>query len=449
MNNKSISKSFLAFLIIAGFFCFSGCKKDFDKVGASVIPGGSNPGVLFNDTSTLLAHSVRIDSLRTDETINNMLGSMLDPVFGHTSASFSAQYRLVNKNHDFGENPVLDSVILVMRYADYYGDTTTPLTLRVYEVSQTLYKDSVYFSNNEIQNYGFDYADYTFYPQPGKKETVIIDEDTTVYAPRIRINLGELSNEIGNKIINADSMYLADNENFNDYFKGLQFAVDNVAANGSVLSFDLMSSPSSLIIYYHIDTNNYAFPLVVNENSARINHFSHDYQLADQDFYQQVISENPDTTLGKKTLYLQSMAGAKTIIRFPHIHDFFNTERVIINEAKIVLPVKGQELMFKEPEQLGLLRFNDEGNSEFIVDELEGSAFFDGTFDSVSNSYQFRITRYIQQLMLNELEDYGLSLFINGSSSYPYRLILAGTDPESYVPDLDRLKLELRYTLVK
>ncbi len=433
------------FLIIISFIIFQSCKKDPDRVGAEIIPPGGKLGLNYTDTATIIAYSILTDSVRTDETSVNLFGSYTDPVFGRNTASFYTQCRLASTNPDFGPNPSVDSVILTLDYFNYYGDTTYPLTMHVYEMSKQIFEDSTYFSNYSIPDYGIDYANFSFFPKP--KTPIFLGDDTVASSPRLMINLGKYSTELGDKILNADSAILADNDNFLDYFYGLHITADPVTTDGSIIYFNLESAISNLAIYYHNDTvDSLSFVLNINEKCARYSHFEHnDYAEADQVFKDQVLYK--DTLLGNDLLYLQSMAGVHTKIFFPYIYDWFETEKIVVNEARLVIPVEDYEAIYSKPPQLKMYRYNEDGTLLIMVDDILGGDYFGGEYNAVDNDYSFRITRYIQQLMLHDYKDYGLQLIITGIYDNAYRTIITGPDPE-FINENRKLKLEISYTIV-
>ncbi len=147
------------------------------------------------------------------------MGSYYEQIFGTSTASFYTQVRLSSVNYDFGPNPVLDSLVLTLDYNGYYGDTNSSLAIHVYEVSEQMYRDSAYYSNEDISNEGFDYANTHFIPRPNTPVYPV--SDTIAELPRLSIRLSDISPDLGNKILNADSASLADNANFVNYFKGL------------------------------------------------------------------------------------------------------------------------------------------------------------------------------------------------------------------------------------
>lgn len=438
-------KSILVFLLLLSAFIFQNCEKDPDKVGSEIIPESDKLNVAYSDTASLRAYSIRSDSVRTDETSRNLLGSYKDAVFGKTTASFFTQLRLSSVNPDFGPNPVLDSLVLTLDYSGYYGDTNTALQLHVYELSEQMYKDSVYYSNQSIPQEDIDYANMQFYPRP--KTPTYPNSDTLAEPARLSINLSNYYPDLGNKILTADSASLADNENFLEYLKGLYVTVDAVASGGSIIYFDLESALSNLSLYYHNDTlDSLSYLLNINENCARFTHFDHnDYADADEQFKQQVL--NQDTALGKEILYLQSMAGIRTKIFFPYIKNWFETEKILVNEATLKVYLQdGQQELFK-PDKLTLYKFVESGGLTFLEDEYEGAEYFGGYYDSLNQNYSFRITRHIQHLMMGTEVDYGLALNIEAAYNNAYHLILNGTENESISGN--KMLLELRYTILE
>ncbi len=107
------------------------CQKEPDLIGLDLLPIEDNLNIDYTDTSTVVAYTLREDSLRTDELALNLLGSMSDPVFGTTTASIYTQYRLSKNNVTFGENAVADSMILTLTYKGVYGDSMASKTIRV------------------------------------------------------------------------------------------------------------------------------------------------------------------------------------------------------------------------------------------------------------------------------------------------------------------------------
>src|SRR5436190_2189751 len=98
-------------LLTAGFLFLAACN-DPEIIGLDVQPPNDRINLIYSDSTTITAYTVREDSLRTDETTYQLLGSYLDPVFGRTDASIFAQVTTVLPGVSFGDSTVLDSLVL-------------------------------------------------------------------------------------------------------------------------------------------------------------------------------------------------------------------------------------------------------------------------------------------------------------------------------------------------
>jgi hypothetical protein len=441
------SKKILLLLFIVSGILIQSCNKKPEQIGEGIQPDKDLITLKFSDTSGIVAYSIREDSVRTDKPEHSMLGSIKDPVFGTTVASFYTQIRLSNSNHDFGENPQLDSLVLQLAYSGYYGDTTTAQTIRVYELAEAIYYDSAYYSH-DVKDFGsLDYAAYTFVPKP--KTTYKWQGDTL--SPLIRMRLDHLSPSLGEKLLSASETHLSANDKFVEYFRGIYVTADPVSENGAVLNFNLPSVLSGLTIYYSNDEqDSLRFEFTITSSDARFNRFDHsDYQDADPDLKNQLL--NGDTLLGRNKLYVQAMGGIKTKLFFPNLTRFAAQQggKIVVNEAKLIFTGRSIDtLLYFPPSQLALVKVKEDGSYSLLSDQLEGDNYFGGSYLPLSNQFQFRLTRYVQDLILNGGdEDYGLYVFISGASSRANRWVMNGIQPDN--DTLSPLRLELNYSLVR
>src|SRR5437868_4395760 len=126
-------------------FAFSCKKKTPADIGLPLLPGEDLLNALFTDSTTLVAHTVKDDSLNTKNVNPVLLGNINDPIFGITKSSLFTQLSLSKANPDFGTNPVLDSAVLSLVYSvsgttiQHYGNLT-PQKFDVYELTEPLNK---------------------------------------------------------------------------------------------------------------------------------------------------------------------------------------------------------------------------------------------------------------------------------------------------------------------
>ena len=98
---------------------------------------------------------------------------------------------------------------------------------------------------------------------------------------------------------------------------------------------------------------------------------------------------------------------------------------------------------FTEPNTLSLVKFNATGSTSILQDYQEGTAYYGGSYSTTKHTAQFRISEYLQELLLGKEENYGLSLGINGGAYLANRLVINGPETES-----DNLRVEVTYSLV-
>jgi len=414
---------------------FMGCQQEPEAIGLDLIE--NNPLLVeYSDTTTVGAYAVLEDSLRTDEAIISLFGSMFDPVFGKTTSSIYTQFALSTLGQDFGTNPVCDSMKLFLRYAGFYGDTAAAQTVKVYEVIEEIILDTSYFSN---QNLDYDptlLADYTFVPHP--YDTVWID--SIPFEPHLEIPMNSL---LGDKILTAPASALDNNEEFKKYINGIYITTDPIETpnSGATLYMNFFSTLSRINIYYHNEEGDSLFyRLVLNSTSnARFGNYNHyDYADASQEFQQQVLPPQ-DTTLGKLVVYGQGMSGVKTKITFPYLMDWVKDNSIAVNEAKLYFTNLETGDIFRPPPKLSLLKILEDGSVDFIIDQYEGENYFGGYLKD--DEYMFRITRYLQGLLTGGETDYGLYLLVSGGSLNAERVILGGSESQ-----LGQIRLEMIYT---
>jgi len=120
-------------------------------VGVDVLPNQSGLNTTFTDTVTIISNTVKEDSLRTDTLFSkHLLGNYNDPVFGKSQASIYTQVLLPTNNVNFGDSLKLDSIVLTLAYNGFYGDTSIPQTVEVYELNEDLSVGNEYYSDQDF-----------------------------------------------------------------------------------------------------------------------------------------------------------------------------------------------------------------------------------------------------------------------------------------------------------
>jgi hypothetical protein len=433
---------FLVSVLIFIISTFLGCKNDPAKIGIDIQPETERFSVKGTDTTTIFAHSVFLDSVRSDKTSRTMLGSYNDPVFGTSTVALNLQFRLSTASLELGESPVLDSMILSLQYASMnlsgldeifaYGDTTTTQTFRVYEITDNSFIDTIYYSNQILTTNNAESAIHVFEPKP--TDSIVI-EDEKVKA-RLRI---KMEDSFVQKFRDASVDDLSSIENFLSFLPGLKIQPDDVSDGGAILFFDATSTFTRLTLYYSNQSEDsliYHFP--VTSTSARFMNFSHDYSLASAEFQQQL---NGDTTLGQQKFFLQSLAGVAAVIELPYIKEYSKNKNLALNLAKLIITNSDTENEFAPPVDLVLFNISPDGSNTFLADQFEGVDYFGGSYESSNGEYFFRITQQMQNILQSDTIPPRFYLSISGASIMPNRVVCNGFNQPS-----SRLRLELIFT---
>jgi len=442
-GSVSTRKYFLGFMAVAMILIIFSCKKDPNQIGLNIQPEVDKIGVIYSDTMSIVARSKLVDSITTSLTGLALIGSYFDPVFGPSTTAFSTQLRLSTAAHSFGDNPILDSLILIMKYDGIYGSEEEVQTIKVYELDNRIVFDSIYYSTSVVPHKSTVLAERDF--TPNINDSVVVNGDTL--APHLRINLAGLTDELALKLLAADSSIMSSNETFSDYFNGLRIEAQEISSGGGIVYYDLIHSMSRMELYYHNDEDDsLQFDYTISSYSARFGNFYHDYDQADMEFRNQVIFG--DTTMGEQKCYLQPMAGVVTYLDFPEITSWYDDGAIAINEALLYLDGYEDEPEYDPPIYLALVQRISDTTVSPLIDQQEGQVFFGGEYDTDENRYYFRITSHIQNIMSGDSENYTLELGVDGGSYNANRFVLNGTNPFDPIPVERRMRLELVYTII-
>ena len=417
------------------------CTKEISPIGTKLLDPGDLLNMGYTDTVHIRAYSIPDDSVFTLNLKYAQVGSMYDPVFGRTDATFYSEVITSSSRVRFGLSPVFDSAYLYLPYKSSYGDSISNTTFHVYPLTESLL-DSVHSYSNRTLAYDINnpLGSVTFQPKP---------HDSTYYngkkqAPTLRI---PINSKFGNLVLAADTTSLNTPSLFTKYYKGICIVADpqNSSGKGCIVNFDLSSAYSYIRMYYHNPGDTVKTSLF--EVSTNCSHFQsydhHGYADAIPMLKQQL---EGNSSLGQQFLFAQGMGGIKIKIEFPFLKQSFDPQKIVINDAQLILGNASVSDVFPNPTSISLRGIGEKGTTSpySIVDENEGAAYFDGGYYAGSNSYRFHLTRYIQQLLLGQVNANGLHLIIPNSGYYGARLILNGTSSEQ-----SDLKLYLRYTKLK
>lgn len=409
------------------------CKKTPKTIGSDLQPNNSLITVSFSDRQSIEAMTFTVPYLSTKQLGYAFIGNMNDPVFGNSNFDFYTQFRLSTSSLIWGDNAVTDSVVLRLVYNGYYGDTINQeLTVRVFELAESLSADTAYQSNTVLQCETEELGNRTFVPRP------LTPVDSTLDRGALRV---VLNNSIGEKLMatNYDS-----NTEFQNTFKGLHVVCDKNSNPASAVSFNLMHTGSYLRVYYHNDTDTLKYDFVVKSSDVRYNHYTHDYTNSEIEFYQNT----------QQKLYVQGAAGTRVWVRFPKLKewaDSLNTN-IAINDARLILSsaVDVHDTLYPAPSKLVVAGAKFDADTTYVIlyDQLVSAEYYGGEYNKTDRYVWFRITEYIQNVIQNgtyATDTDGLFIYVDQGSLTPHRWAFHSALSDSTDK---RIRLELVYSLI-
>ncbi|MDD4848425.1 MAG: DUF4270 family protein [Bacteroidales bacterium] len=406
-------------LIICLLITFISCKKDPSKVGLEIQPIDSEMDLNFDDSTIHLnAFTVKRDSMNTTNILYFVLGSMNDPNFGLTRTAFNTNFRLETNKPTFGNQPVADSICLMLSYAGSWGDSAAFITANVYELldSLSISDESEYDARSEINYDPVAVGSKTF--TPNLTDSVVINE--VKYPPFLSI---KLSQEFAERML-ADSLNFGTNEDFLKVFHGLRVEAQQTSETGNIVYFKPTSTETKLVLYYSSDTIHSSFSFVVNDNCTWFNNYYQEYTNPDLQFEEE--GGQQDSISALNHLYLQPFLGTRIRLDFTGFDELRKKENVALNEVKLILPNALDYNASMAPPARFIIYALD-GDQEVLILDAMTSAYFDGNYKQDLNQYSIRMTRYFQQRLQNEvMDDDILYLQIIGGAYNANSVVLKG-----------------------
>ncbi len=435
-----MKKLLLCTLALLACLLMPGCKRESSDIGLDLID--NLVGTTFTDTVTLQAYSELEDTISTTNLSANILGHLSDPVFGDSEAGIYAEFALAGDAVNFGEAPSIDSVVLTLQISGYYGDTNSTVGIRVHRLTESLDSETTYHQDATMEHdptpINQNLNGYTLRPNT----SMVVD--TGVYNAHMRIRL---SPQFGQELLNHQAEL---NNDFSGYLPGLYItAVSHTGNRGYMLTSNMTSALTGITLYYHNaneQNKRYTFPC--SDKCVRFTHISHNYETSQSsDFVEEVLQNQH--AIGQEVLYVQGGGGVKTHITFPNLEHAFDhlDKRVVIHRAELVVTdMEPSNPYLTHPTALTLQGIGKSDSAiRFIPDDdyYTSVAYYGGTYDASKHEYRFRVTKWVQQLILQQGDwSNSINLIVRGSGVRPHRLVLDGTHLDSPT----RLRLEIAYS---
>ena len=381
-------------------FVFS-CQEDYSEIGTDII----NDQIINiqNQTYPVKTYNKKIMPFQSNGLPGYMIGHYNDPNFGSTTVHFLGQLTPGVYSPSFGDNTVLDSVILTIPYFSklddeiytidsLYGNGPIKLSifkndffLRNFDPGTDLDESQRYFSNGAMSNsesINFDqlqgqllYVNDNF--SPVNEEIILVTRDeegeiltSETLPPSLRIRLEDNLPESFWETLIFDKEgqdELSSANNFYNYFRGLFFKVEQTNNQpGSLLQMNFGSADAHLKLYYTYETTSATTDETTVRQGVYDMRFAGNTTALFENIFSDNISQfinNANEEQGDSQLFLKGGEGSMAVVELfsedengNNFQDFINDFREVINEGQA-----NEERIIK--------RLVNEAYLEFFIDD--------------------------------------------------------------------------------
>jgi hypothetical protein len=357
MKNIKLLSVFFIILIYS-------CDKEFASIDSDVI--SAENAINFNTSSIdypIVASNLRLNPVKSNNLPSFMLGYNNNPFYGESKASFLGQVVPAEFSPSFGENVVLDSVVLTIPYYSrgvdtdddgnisyeidsVYGNTATKLYvyksnfyLRDFNPSGDFSDSQNYYSNGALSNSESinqseieaellyesgiigDGSD-DFIPSSERIDLTSLDSLGESYvassiAPAVRLKLNNPNDNFWQSLFfeNEGNPELINPNTFKEFFRGLYIKADGVNSEGSMMLLNFASSNTKLTIHYtsetstdsDTDSGGTSTETITSQNEYVLNFTDNLVNIYENNF--QVDVSNSNTVEGDERIYLKGGEG--------------------------------------------------------------------------------------------------------------------------------------------
>lgn len=403
---------YMIILIMAGII--SSCQISDTELGEDILPPGDNVNLFHDTIFDIHAYPITarpyISSERSLDTDRLMLlGNLYDTIVGRSRASVITQFN-TNLSFTSGNNMEIDSLMLFLQIQDYEGDMSERITIRIYELTERLYRDSVYYSNFNPEG--------IYNPVPLVQKTIMPEDASNV---SFLIEDQDFRDKF--LALGSDTSLFRDDSIFKDYFNGLYIEAESTSPEGALARVHLASANSLLYLKYTNDSieidstaeRDYKWSQFSIDQyfSQKINIFEHDFSGT------QLSGIIDNDSIKSPYCYVQGMAGVNTRFSFESLEEWMAKKPIAISSASLVFEVVPEEesgIQYDDlPDRLMIGSILADGSYEPIFDHYVLSANSQGTkfggykkavsegmFFDTTYTYRFNVGLHFQSMIDGE-----------------------------------------------
>ena len=402
------------------------CEDKPDFIGGDLLPSGDSFSVYFDSTEIIYGHAIPADSIASGYKNFYLVGSITDPFLGRSRSDAITTISPSINSRGFGEGARADSVILYLVLENRIGEGNLPLRLQLYELTEQMHFDSTYYSN----------MDMTGKYRNTELGSVSVSGGDTI----VQIFITE--SDFINRFLNAEDTVLKSADNLQEFMNGFYLKTNDAIDEGSMVQINFEETQNYLYFYYRNDTatEQKQYYSLESKDNGRVNMFHHDPAGYPVEEYLQNGSDNDSL------LFVQSMAGISSIIRFPGLTKWADSMNIAINEARLILPIADTNVTMQNsryfPEFLNMFLVQENEGYSLTYDHMLNADGFGGKYDSYSRSYSFSIKVHLQSLIAGDIKNLDMILIPGKTNQTVSKGVLYGwnQDPGK------RIRLEIIYT---
>lgn len=382
-NTKSISYKLAC--LLATFMISNSCDNEFSEIGTGIV--GVPDFEIQNKNYPIKTYNKRITPFESNKLENDLLGFYYDPVFGGSNVSFVGQMRPSNYNPNFGDNTVLDSVILTIPFLSnsttsdeittyeldsLYGSSPIKLSvfkndflLRNFDPGAGIDEAQKYYSNGSLESGQLIepsllesqllYYNGNYFPSSEAIEIGTFNEETEVFEltntlnPSLRLRLYDNPTNLSPPEGFWEDIFferegdevLETQNNFYNYFRGLYFKAESITGSeGHMMQLDLNSGGANLMFYYTFDqtitvdgvdeTSSVQGNYELTFSGNRVNIFENNFTPS----ILQYINDTSTDSEGDDFLYLKGGEGSMAVIELFTEDEAGSTQEDYLNEFR-------------------------------------------------------------------------------------------------------------------